>query len=262
VEEFYTIELETDFPLRLTPSSECVEAKNQLRLLAEFTCRSSIPTTAPTASPPSLVVEVPSVDKTVKAVKKVEETPNKFNLPRPAPPVNTVLPSVVPATVVPPSDCWENSKKVEENEKKLQEAYDYPTDDDVPVEEEGIPNYAEITLLLIHKDSTRPDDMLTIRVDPDSDGWLVTLDQKFVGSSSTFRLELNDLPDYLRRFFRCLDADVDGYSYVQFVVPLSPTVVVKRRNALLHINNHLLPQINFLVDDWPVDEFVRGPFRT
>jgi hypothetical protein len=203
------------------------------------------------------VVEVPATDK---AVKKAEEKPNPFNPPRPAP-VNTILPSVVPATVLPPSDCWENSKKVEENEKKLQEAFDYPTDDDAPVEEEGVPNYAEITLLLIHKDSSRPDDVLTIRVDPDSDGWLVTLDQKFVGSSSTFYLELNNLPDYLRRFFRCLNADADGYSYVQFAVPLFPTVVIKRRRALLHINNHLLPQIHFLMDDWPADEVVRGPWR-
>jgi hypothetical protein len=291
VEEHYTYALDEQGFRRSTPTPECQEAKNQLRLIAEFTGWPAMPPSAPTIPcvpaplatpapkapslpdlPPTLIMKEIEIDKTVKKIEgsKSEEKPLCFNVPC-AVPVNTVIPTVVPATVVPPavpstpaappSESWENSKKVVENEKKLKEANDYPTDDTAPVEP---PNYAEITCLLIHRIADRPDDVLTIRPDPESDGFLIKLDQKYLGSSMTFRLEVNALPDYLRSFFRCLDADEDGYAHVQFVVPLYPAVVVKRRRALLHLNNHVLPQIHFLLhlNDWPVDEIVRGPFSS
>lgn len=256
--------------------ADCYQAKKQLRLLAVHLPRFEVapsrvewPSTGPTEptavpdstapSPPTLTIKEESKEhidpvkmddckKNKILLDKIEvnkivdnlNTVKSFNLgipvpaPEPVPAPAPVLPTVVQATVEEPA-----------------------TDDS-----DEAPNYADISMLLVHKDRSRPDDVLTIRVDPYSDGFYVTVDQKYIGSSCTAYFGANDLPGYLRGFFQSMQYDDDGYSHVQFAAPLFPAVVVKRRYTLEYLNYQLIPQISFLLNDWPTDEFVRGPWRS
>jgi hypothetical protein len=247
--------LDTDSAPQHVEPAECAEAKKQLRLLAEFTSV-DWPSTAPTpfVAPTLTIKEEPQPTHPAKmdvctknkvTMNKNKNTVECFNLPRPVT-AEPVLPTVIPAVV---------QKQEQEQEQEQEQA----TDDDA---EGPVPAYADITAILIHTDPSRPDDSLTIRVDPYSDGFYVTLDQNYLGSHCTSYFGVNDLAGYLNSFFRCLDADADGYSYIQFAAPLFPAVVVKRRNAIGYLNTQLIPQIGFLLTDWPTDEVVRGPWRS
>jgi hypothetical protein len=135
-----------------------------------------------------------------------------------------------------------------------------PTDDSEPAVEEEPCKYGDITIILQHINTSRPDDMLKIAVDPDSENFIVTWDQRYVGASSTFVMSPDKLDAYLRIFFEAARRDEDGYGHAQFSVPLFPTVMVELEDAGRYAKYNLAAMIEFLSDDWPC-ECVIGPFK-
>jgi len=123
------------------------------------------------------------------------------------------------------------------------------------------PRYGVVTIILQHTDESRPDDMLTIEVDPDSDGFIINWDQRYVGAKTTFYMSAENLDVYLNIFFAAARRDKDGYAHVQFSVPLFPTVMVNLADAGRYAEYNLAAQIEFLSDDWPC-ESTKGPFNT
>jgi hypothetical protein len=119
--------------------------------------------------------------------------------------------------------------------------------------------FGDIVILFQHELKPRPDDVLTISVDPDSPNFFVTLDQKFIGSKSTMSLCAEDLYNYLRMYFKATMYDAEGYSYVQFHVPMFPSVLTKISSAKQYLETNLIPQIDALLPSWPT-ETVTGTY--
>ena len=165
----------------------------------------------------------------------------------------------------------DNTKKSDNTDTKPHEApalvileEEKPTDDSEPAveeaEAEAVPcKYGDIVIILQHVNTSRPDDMLKIAVDPHSENFIVTWDQRYVGASSTFVMSPEKLDAYLRIFFKAARRDEDGYEHVQFSVPLFPTVMVELEDAGRYAKYNLAAMIEFLSDDWPC-ECVTGPF--
>lgn len=119
--------------------------------------------------------------------------------------------------------------------------------------------YADITIVLQHRNSARPDDTLKIEVDPYSDGFIVTFHQRYIGSRATQYMTYDSLLTYLRIFFDATCVDSDGYSHVQFNTPLFPAVILDAEDAPYYADREFVDQINFLMEDWPC-EYTVGPF--
>lgn len=162
----------------------------------------------------------------------------------------------------------QNVKKSDNTDTKVHDApalvileEEKPTDDsESAVETEATPcKYGDITIILQHINTSRPDDMLKIAVDPHSENFIVTWDQRYVGATSTFVMSPAKLDAYLRIFFEAARRDEDGYEHVQFSVPLFPTVMVDLEDAGRYAKYNLAAMIEFLSDDWPC-ECVTGPF--
>jgi hypothetical protein len=120
-------------------------------------------------------------------------------------------------------------------------------------------HYSPVSIILQHKDKSRPDDTLLIEVDPDSDGFYVTFSQNYLGSEVTSRMTVDDLYDYLLMFFNASKYDEDGYRYAQFNVPLFPSTLVRIGRASVYVSHILSSQIDWLTPDWPSEDVI-GPF--
>jgi hypothetical protein len=129
-----------------------------------------------------------------------------------------------------------------------------------PVEANDETVNTSISIILQHKDTSRPDDLLLIEVDPDSDGFYVTLNQNYIGTNCTSRMSYDALGHYLQMLFRATELDVEGYSHVQFNVPLFPATAVSIHAAFDYVAEELGEQIGFLMEDWPY-ETVKGPYK-
>lgn len=121
--------------------------------------------------------------------------------------------------------------------------------------------YASITIILQHAIEGRKDDLLTIDVDPDSDGFIVTLEQQFMGAQSVQYMMPDRLVDYLWMFFHAAGEDAEGYARAQFNVPLFPSVLIRSMDIYSYLEHNLIPQMEFLYEDWPSEDTV-GPFAT
>lgn len=169
------------------------------------------------------------------------------------------------------NNAIKNAKDYEnQNTKKSDDTYIKPNDtpalviieDEAPTDdsaEEDEYKYGDITIILQHATTSRPDDVLKIAVDPYSENFIVTWDQRYVGATTTHFMSPAKLDAYLQIFFTAAKKDEDGYEHVQFSVPLFPTVMVDLEDAGRYAKYNLAAMIEFLSDDWP-RECVTGPF--
>ena len=111
--------------------------------------------------------------------------------------------------------------------------------------------YADIVIRLKRPDS-RPDDVLTISPDPESDNFIVSFEQPAHESWVTLYMPPNKLNAYLPTFFSASTWDADPYETVEFNVPFFSLTTVERENVFTYATRNLLPQIAFHLDDWPV----------
>jgi hypothetical protein len=153
-----------------------------------------------------------------------------------------------------------NKNKIAVTEPKLVIEEEQEQAEELEEEEYEERHYSPVSIILHHKDKTRPDDTLLIEVDPDSDGFYVTLGQNYLGSEVTSHMTVDDLYDYLLMFFNASKYDEDGYRYAQFNVPLFPSNLVRIGRASVYVSHILSSQIDWLTPDWPSEDVI-GPFK-
>lgn len=117
----------------------------------------------------------------------------------------------------------------------------------------SVSGYAKI-LVTIQRNG-RPDDLLSIAPDLESDGYYVTFRQRTVGSTASHYCENGALVSYLRHFFAALQYDHDRPHFVQLDIPMYPTVLLTLGNLLGYEQHVLGPQIESLQEDWPFESF-------
>lgn len=122
----------------------------------------------------------------------------------------------------------------------------------VPTESED--PYASINIHVKHNDNSGSQDLLKIEVDPESDGFVVSLDKRTAGTKSMFYTTSEDLFNYLRLYFTSLAQDSDTYESVQFNVPMFSSVNIDINDVLHYYTNNLYHQIQFLLYDWPSEQ--------
>jgi hypothetical protein len=115
----------------------------------------------------------------------------------------------------------------------------------------SVPNYAKISILLLRKDSTKQNDILTIEIDPFSDGFIVTFEQKITGVRTRAYYEVNSLYKYLAMYFKALTYDENIYDSVTFNVPLFPSISLSTDAAAKYLKEMLSLQIQALIPVWP-----------
>ena len=113
-----------------------------------------------------------------------------------------------------------------------------------------ISGYAKI-LVTIQRDG-KPDDILIVTPDLESDGYYVTFRQRTVGNTTDRYFANEALLPYLSVFFSGLLYDHDRPNFVQFDVPMYPTVLL-RPDTLFSFESALRDQIESLQDDWPYE---------
>jgi len=98
----------------------------------------------------------------------------------------------------------------------------------------------------------KPDDVLKISPDLESNGYYVKFDQETIGTKATCFLENAGLKTYLGLFFASFQFDVAPPEYIQFDCPMFPTVKIKygKHDDYLSL---LMAQIEFLQADWPFE---------
>jgi hypothetical protein len=116
----------------------------------------------------------------------------------------------------------------------------------------AMPSYAKITIVLLRKDSFKPSDVLTIEVDPYSDGFNVTFEQKALCTRTRAYYEVKNLYKYLAMYFKALTYDENIYDSVSFNVPLFPSISLHPDEATKYLNEMLISQIHSLIPIWPM----------
>ena len=111
--------------------------------------------------------------------------------------------------------------------------------------------YSQITIVLTRQDATKQKDVLTIDVDPFSDGFYVTFEQKTANARTQALYMVNSLQKYLSMYFKALSHAEENYKSVTFNVPLFPCVTQTLEDAQNYLTGNLWPQIQFLIEDWP-----------
>jgi len=111
--------------------------------------------------------------------------------------------------------------------------------------------YSQITINLTRQDNTKQQDVLTIDVDPFSDGFYVTFEQKTANARTRALYMADSLKKYLSMYFKALSHAEENYKSVTFNVPLFPCVTQTLEDAQNYLSSNLLPQIQFLIEDWP-----------
>lgn len=113
------------------------------------------------------------------------------------------------------------------------------------------PSFAQITVVLTRQDITKQNDVLTIDVDPYSDGFYVTFEQKVHGIRTRTYYLADNLYKYLGMYFKALSFAEANYKSATFFVPLFPSVTQPINDAKNYLIVSLVPQIQFLMSDWP-----------
>jgi len=172
--------------------------------------------------------------------------------PANAAPANAAPANAAPANAAPANACPHESTIVNNNVPENTVIF---ADDSMT----STPVYMQISIVLIPNDTTWKDDILTINVDPDSDSdkFILTFDQRSMRSYTSIRLTEEDIYEYLLRFFSAATYDISPYKYVQFCVPLFPTVSVHLEQAQTYVKNELMCMIDWLIPDWP-EEHTNG----
>ena len=97
------------------------------------------------------------------------------------------------------------------------------------------------------------DDLLRISCDPNSNGYLVTLDQYAVGTHSEVSMPyMCDVERYLEKFFNFLWIDVQPYEWFQVDVPSFPAVMLSRA-GLCASRDLIIDAVHGLKYDWPYE---------
>ena len=117
----------------------------------------------------------------------------------------------------------------------------------------SVSGYAKI-LVTIQRDG-RPDDVLSVSPDLDSDGYYVSFRQRTVGNTTSHYCENGGLVSYLRQFFTALLFDHDQPDFIQLDIPMYPTVLLTSKTLLSYENYVLGNQIASLQDDWPFETY-------
>ena len=105
--------------------------------------------------------------------------------------------------------------------------------------------------MLVHNDITKQNDLLVIDVDPFSDGFYVTSELKTLGIRTRTGYTTDTLYKYLDMYFKALSYAKENYKSVTFNVPLFPCVTRGIDTAQDYLAKNLIPQIRFLLEEWP-----------
>ena len=98
----------------------------------------------------------------------------------------------------------------------------------------------------------KPDDILKISPDLESNGYYVKFDQETIGTKANCFLENAGLKGYLGLFFASFQFDVSPPEYIQFDCPMFPSVKIKYGGQDDYLSL-LMAQIEFLQADWPFE---------
>jgi hypothetical protein len=118
-----------------------------------------------------------------------------------------------------------------------------------------------LPITLRFKTDDEEDDVMTIEVDPDSDGFFVTFEQNSMNSYITSSIaDVKSLKKYLEVFLTSISWDSAGYDDVQFDVPMFATVLLPVKStkgngymgATHYARMNLFRQIEILCEDWPI----------
>lgn len=102
------------------------------------------------------------------------------------------------------------------------------------------------------------DDLLRISCDPNSNGYLVTLDQYTVGNHSEVVMPyMTDVTRYLDKFIDFLLIDTQPYEYYQVDVPGLPAVIVTI-TGLRYNRDLFYDAVRDLKYDWPYESMHRS----
>ena len=116
----------------------------------------------------------------------------------------------------------------------------------------SVSGYAKIIVTI--QRTGKPDDLLSIVPDLESDGYYVTFKQRTVGNTADRYFENESLVPYLSSFFTGLLYDHDRPDFIQLDVPMYSTVLLTS-DSLFSYGAILSHQIDSLQDDWPFETY-------
>ena len=116
-----------------------------------------------------------------------------------------------------------------------------------------VSGYAKI-LVTIQREG-KPDDILSIVPDLESDGYYATFRQRTVGNTVDRYFENEAMLPYLASFFTALLYDHERPDFVQLDVPMYSTVLLTPDTLMSYGSVLLTDQIASLQDDWPFESY-------
>lgn len=120
------------------------------------------------------------------------------------------------------------------------------------------PSMAKIVVRLQYKN--KPDDVLVIEPDMESDGFLATFAQVDNKVETVFRIDAKGVSPYLDNFFRTLRFDTDpDLACVQVDVPGLPCCILNKYDLLDYLYEVLDDHLDQLyeLDEWPMEKLVK-----
>ena len=113
-----------------------------------------------------------------------------------------------------------------------------------------VTGYGKVVVTL--SSAGKPDDILKIVPDTQSNGYYVKFDQETIGTKSNCYVENAGLKAYLGLFFASFQFDISPAEYLQFDCPMFPSIKIKcgKHDDYLSL---LMAQIEFLQADWPFE---------
>ena len=108
-------------------------------------------------------------------------------------------------------------------------------------------------LVILLQRETRVDDILTIRPDSLTEGYLVRFDQTYIRNTTETYLHADEILPYIQQFMEVLYADEEPFPFIQIDCPMYPSIVVPVTNVRAY-TPLLLDMLRSLETSWPMEQ--------